>query len=96
MSVAYPQLKVKQHTRSFFFYEPTVLIVLTGSIEFTISGATHRLANGDSVAFIDQGVISDSTKSPRISAHRFVHCFSLSVKVCQNIFISYLNSTIRQ
>lgn len=64
LSVAYPQLKVKQHTRSFFFYEPTVLIVLTGSIEFTISGATHRLANGDSVAFIDQGVIADYTKSP--------------------------------
>ncbi len=75
LSVAYPQLKVQQHTHSFFFYQPTLLIVLAGSIELTVADETHRLANGDSAAFIDQGVIADYTKSPPGSGSPFRSVF---------------------
>ncbi|WP_413722590.1 helix-turn-helix transcriptional regulator [Sodalis sp. RH24] len=64
VSVAYPQLRVEQSTPSFFFFEPTVLIVLAGRIEFLASGENHTLADKAAVGFIDQGVIADYTKYP--------------------------------
>ncbi|SQI43472.1 Uncharacterised protein [Serratia plymuthica] len=64
ISVAYPQLRVRQSTPSFCFFEPTVLIVLAGRIEFLTSGESHTLADTAAVGFIDQGVIADYTKFP--------------------------------
>lgn len=63
-AIAFPQLRVSQRTPSFFFFEPTVLIVLAGKIEFVTSGESHSLTETAGVSFIDQGIIADYTKFP--------------------------------
>ncbi|WP_421412991.1 helix-turn-helix transcriptional regulator [Serratia plymuthica] len=87
VSVAYPQLKVRQSTPAFCFFEPTVLIVLAGRIEFLTSGESHTLADTAAVGFIDQGVIADYTKFPPDNGSPFRSLFlTFSADVLESFY----------
>ncbi|MDO6409893.1 helix-turn-helix transcriptional regulator [Pantoea phytobeneficialis] len=75
ISVAWPELKIQQKASSFFFYEPTLLLVLSGRIEFSHVATSYELNTPTLLGVIDQGVDADYVKYPANDASPFRSLF---------------------
>lgn len=75
ISVAWPELKIQQKASSFFFYEPALLLVLSGRIEFSHGAKPYQLNSPTLLGVIDQGVDADYIKYPATEAASFRSLF---------------------
>lgn len=87
ISVAWPELKIQQKASSFFFYEPTLLLVLSGRIEFSHCAKPYQLNTPTMLGVIDQGVDADYIKYPATDASAFRSLFiSLNSDVLDDFY----------
>lgn len=87
ISVAWPRLKIEQKASSFVFFEPTLLVVLSGRIDITCAGRRHTLHSPAMLGFIDQGVDIDYIKYPADRHTPFRSLFiNISPDVLENFY----------
>lgn len=63
-AVIWPRLKVAAQTQRFHFFEPTLILVLDGRLEFINDEAGSMLTPFSQLAVVDQHVESDFSKNP--------------------------------
>jgi AraC-like DNA-binding protein len=71
-SVAWPRLKIAAQTRHFHFFEPTLLLILAGTLEF---GDGKVLTPWSHAGLIDQHVQTDFCKTPQSETAPFRSLF---------------------
>lgn len=74
-SVAWPRLKIAAQTQHFHFFEPTLLMVLDGRLEFSGHDTTTILTPWSHLGLIDQHVQADFTKYPQSETAPFRSLF---------------------
>lgn len=74
-SLAWPRLKVPAQTQHFHFFEPTLLMVLDGRLEFSGQDKTTTLTPWSHLGLIDQHIQADFTKYPQSETAPFRSLF---------------------
>lgn len=74
-SVAWPRLKRVTHTQRFHFFEPTLLLILSGRLEFVGGDKTPVLTPYSHVGLASQHVQADFTKYPQSETAPFRSLF---------------------
>lgn len=74
-SVAWPRLKIAARTQRFHFFAPTLLLILSGRLEFAGDGTTSVITPYSHLGLVDQHVQADFTKYPQSETAPFRSLF---------------------
>ncbi|WP_437891421.1 helix-turn-helix transcriptional regulator [Phytobacter sp. V91] len=74
-TLVWPRMKIAAHTRKFHFFEPTLLLVLGGRLDFTAGQSTGALLPWSHLGLVDQHTEADFSKYPQSETAPFRSLF---------------------